>query len=683
MYEDEQLPDVSGPCAIIIAPFADNVSEIEHALKMHLKEYNDVVKTKGLDKTISIVASYGKYREDYIQAELLKGVGIFVTTPPCLLRWIEKAKEKPLFTTNRIQLLAVDDFDLCRKRYGDDICHLIEHFYIKHKDGAPTQIMITSNHWESKLLQYCNYGNRPALYIANYIEAAIYGGTQIRLSFTKKDNKMHYVANFVKGDIFASKRSLIICSTDEEVVEITEYLNNLQINCTSYTHDCDDVQRRDAKDWHNETADKGFSVLVCSDRVLGDLNDLRNVERLLNYSLPGNWSTLSFRFATFFNSYHDFVKSKEVPKEYEQPFAHILVDESTEKTLPRLVEFMERIKAKIPRDVIAISRKILEEREAERKSIDLCPYFLHFGIEIGKCPKGECRGRHTLLPCDEPTDRMPLIYAVVQVKITYVHSPIHYSGQILKYQMRNASRWIQYNNRDQEFEDTDLKCQMGVYFQSAGNQRQHYPVSKGDICAWTDDNQIYQRVKVLEIQKVTSHKDPDKVTIRFIDSGEIYYGKSSINLLLLPDDLKNIPARAMDIHHVGIIPFDGDMFWGRRAKQNVKYQMEDHEKRRKSAKETHPDKEFYIKAHVVFKIENNIWTNKLAFVEVSHSEIEYSLHKPLIKDNLAERTDWRIQMSNLISMSKELGMYFKRLIAWCILCANESFIDYCDSCYAC
>lgn len=657
LYEDDELPETSGPAVIIVTAFADNVTEIARNVVHHTSIWNERQEER---KRIIVEEAYGRHREAEIEAKMLGGLGVLVTTLSCLKRIIDRTVNDriSLLTKSRLKIFVVEDFDTVFNHYGMMICDQIQHFYVKHTNGNLTQLIITSTQWETQLQKYCQFGKNPTLYIANYIEATVYGRAKFRLSLSTKQNKLFLVQKFLAEGIYKEKRTLIICSNDDEVNDVCGYLKDLHIICTSYTHDTDEAGREHALSWHEDT-NKHFSVLVCSDVVLGDLSKVKNVQRLFHFSLPDMWSTFSFRFSVFFDTYHDFLKNSKPPENYEAPSTQILIDESAENTLPRLTNFLKRINAKIPPEIEEITRKILTEREIERKSTDLCPYFLEYGIEASICPRINCRGRHTLLPCDKPTERMPPHGAFLKVNITCMHSPIHYSGQVLAFRFHNENKWNNFENKDQNFADFELQMQLNLYLNNFTNQTQHFPVNKGDICAWNEPSSSnWRRVQVIQVSKVSSDR-PQRASIRLIDTGAIYYDKSITSLFSLSETLRNIPARAIDIHYVGLIPYDGDMFWGGRANNCVKYHLEKFLNHKMNGN-TEMRNNFYIKANVAFRIENNIWTKSLVFCEplVNNHITELPVHKVLIRNHFAERDENLKQLDVLKQMAEELGNSF-------------------------
>lgn len=615
------------------------------------------------DKRIIVEESYGRHREDEIEANLLDGIGVLVVTPPCLQRMIERTtqQEIPLVSKARLKILVIEDFDAVYNHYGEVICDQIQYFYVKHSDGNPTQLLITSSQWESNLLRYCQYGKSPVLYISNYIEASVYGRAQFRLSFSTKEKKKYLLQSFLAHDIYKAKRTLIICSNDEEVHDVCHYLKDLHIIFTSYTHDTDEAGRDQVLSWHEKT-DRHLSVLVCSDTVLGDLSKVKNVQRLFHFSLPDLWSTFSFRFSVFFDTYHDYLKKLEPPQGYEAPFIQIVIDECNKSTLPRLTDFLKRVHAKVPKEVEEISRNILVAREAERNSIDLCPYFLQYAIESTKCPRSSCRGRHALLPCDKPTNRMPPFNTFLKIRITCIHSPIHYSGQVLSYRFHNERVWNQFEEKDQNVADVELQMQINIYFTNFDNQIQHSGIKKGDICGWVEPGSGWRRIQIIEVPKKqpTADQQPLKVGIRLIDTGVIYYEQSVTSLFELPASLSSIPPRAIDIHHVGLVPYDDDKFWGTRAKGCLKFHIDRFlEKKRKADEKI--AKNYFVRVRVAFRIENNIWTRNLVLCEPlvgNRMSNELAMHKVLLRENFAQRDTECKQLEVLKGMAEELGNFF-------------------------
>ncbi|XP_063709549.1 putative ATP-dependent RNA helicase TDRD12 [Culicoides brevitarsis] len=677
LHEDEQIPESSGPAVIIVAAFADNVSEICCNIRFHLRKWNE---RQEEDKKILVEEAYGMHRKEEVEASLLNGVGVLVVTPPCLQRMIERSKEVPLFRKSRVKIMVVEDFDVVHNNFGQILCDQIQYFSVKHKDGNPTQLMITSSQWEPQLMKYCTFGKNPALYIAHYIEAAVYGRVHFRLNFAKKDTKKVLLQHFLADDIYKAKRTMVICSDDEEVDEVCNFLRNLHITFTSYTHDTEEAGREQALSWHEDST-RHLSVLVCSDNVLGDLTKVKNVQRLFHFSLPDLWSTFSFRFSVFFNSYCDFVSKKgEMPQGYEPPFAQIVIDENARNTLPRLTEFLERVNAKIPKEVLEISRQILIARDASRKSLDLCPYFLEYGLETGKCARINCRDRHNLLPCDKPTSRMPPHGAFLKVNVTCIHSPIHFSAQVLAYRFRNEREWSHFDNKDQNAADVELNLQLNLYFNNYENQRQQSNVKKGDLCGWFEAGSTYRRVLITENPKKHPSIDkPQKVNIRLIDTGDVYYDQAVTSLFELPDALKKIPPRAIDIHHTGFVPYDGDKYWGNRAKKCIDYTFNNFEKKMKADKNN--AKNYYVRVSVNFRLENHIFTPKVTLCEPLEGEnyVEYPLHKILMRSNFAQKDKEAKNIKILSEMAENLGFRNDEDLGYSSANTSTPFSDTCDN----
>lgn len=640
-----------------MTPFADGVSEIVREIAYCLKYWKRKMLESPEDADrITVTESEGRSAQQETINALLAGTGIFVVTPPAFARWINRWKVDglPLFNKDRLKIFAVDDFDKIYNRYGETICEQIELFCGKETNGKEfPQMLITASSWLPQLSKYCQFGRNPALYIANYIEASVYGKTQFRLSFVENDVKLQIVEDFLSNDTYKKKRSLIICNNDDEITQICEHLKKINVNYTAFIRETDEAECNAALTWHQALSTDDFTVLVCSDAVLGDLSAMRNVQRLLNYSLPEQWSTLSRRFSVFFDTFHDFVQSPKQPKACENSFAQILVDASGGHALPRLVDFMSRVNANVPNEVHAIARKMLMIREGEEASFGLCSFFLHFGIKLDECSRKKCGGRHALSLSDAPTQRMPSVKTVLKLRITVVHNPIHLSGQILAYRHANGQTWHNWQDQNQVAADADLKFQLQSYFANDENKIKHHPVNKGDLCA-IDDTEYYHRVQILQITGKETVDTNLLLTVRLIDTGEICTKKLARDMYVLPEKFKIIPPRAIDIHSLGIVPYDSDLFWSRSAKVKIVKKVTDFNAKAKE------NADFYVKASVTFRVENNIWTEKITLCQpLIDDQIRSTfLHKALLNEDLAERVDDFPQLAVLEEMARSLGKNF-------------------------
>ncbi|XP_063704627.1 putative ATP-dependent RNA helicase TDRD12 [Culicoides brevitarsis] len=651
LFNDELIPETFGPVAIILTPSAESVSQIVRDLDFCLSYWREKTRKNSIEDRILVTESYGKASQDMTKGQLLGGTAILVTTPAALERWTNKWKMEgmPLFNRKRLKLFAVDDFDQMLQRHGETVCELIETFCdpknYEENDEAP-QLLVTSAQWENQLLKYFRYGRAPALFIANYIEACIYGRTQFRLNFVKNDSKMDFVTKFLEDDVYKAKRSVIICSKDEEIDSISTHLTSLGIKHVAFGAHSVESERNEGLTWYQSLQNEEYSVLICSDNVLGDLGSMRNVERLLHFSLADTWTTLSFRFTVFFDVFHDFVKQPKLPDAFDATFSHFLVDETSSHTLPKLVDFLSRMpNMKIPDEVQLIARNMLTLHEKEKASLNLCPFFLQYGIKLDQCVRRSCTGRHALSKQDAPTSRMPFEKLDLKMKITFVHNPIHFSGQILAYRHPTYPEWKLWQGENQLAAEADLNLNLQMYYAQEENQIKHFPVEKGDICVM-EDLAYFHRCQVLQISKPTTSLAMPLHVVRRIDTGEIVKTR---NLFVIPQHFREIPPRAIDIHFLGVVPYDGDTFWCRTSRAKIEKIIADFNKK--------SDKDFYVEANVEFRVENNIWTKKMTLCEpiVGDQYQRTYLYKSLLKENLAEKTEEFPQLEVLTFMARNLG----------------------------
>lgn len=150
-------------------------------------------------------------------------------------------------------------------------------------------------------------------------------------------------------------------------------------------------------------------ILVCTDARFPELK-IQNVYHLIHYSMPTSWTQFTTRFSALAQTYDNFVSKKfeEAPllatasntTRSLDVSAHsmILLDEDNSLQLPRLVDFLRKHNQAVHSDILAVSKRVLIEREESRlcKGILLCPQLLEFG----ECDDTRCDKRHELTRFD-------------------------------------------------------------------------------------------------------------------------------------------------------------------------------------------------------------------------------------------------------------------------------------------
>lgn len=648
IINDEDVVEGKGPIALIIAQNANEVQSIAKKCKQCLELFDRHNKSK----LKLICQAYARFKHEDIEGYLLNGVGILIVTPPCLKRLDENRVK--LFDKNRLKIIAVDNFDIGIKRHGNLIHELVDRFYKRGMgEENPTQLIITSNQWENDLIKYCSYGKDLELIIGNYVETALYGGTKLRILMMEKQNKMEFIfKEYLKDRSYVERRTLIVCGKDEDAEELSQFLSERHVNVTNYYEGATEGDKTAALTWHDKL-NEDYTVLLTTDSLLANLADCKNVQLLINFSLPDTWGRLSFRFSVFFDYYHDFTVEPKKDN-YEDPTALILIDETQNlDCFPRFINFMKRTKAEILPQHLEFAEKIIADREESCKSIAICQQILQFG----ECSRSTCRDRHTLQPTDKPTNRMPKAGHFLKLHLTHIHNPSCYSARILATRRHSERVWHDFGNQASY---VDLSFKMSLYYQNTDNVRDHGEPKKGDICAFHCGN-TYQRCQILDIPRKPSAKRnlkflDLKVNLKLIDNGKVRYNVKSKNLYYLPPELsvEHFPPQAVDIHLSGILPYDGDTDWDLATLATINKILSKYYDI--TRKESGTD---YIKCKAEFVLENHIWTQKLVTVEklvgVNQVQEMHAIHKILLKDQVAEKDPEQIGLNRIRELANIMG----------------------------
>lgn len=122
---------------------------------------------------------------------------------------------------------------------------------------------------------------------------------------------MHYFqqfSEFLQDDDYLFEHTLIVCSNDDEVDIIVNFLNDnniLNIGCNN----CVNIsQIKFVHDW-NFRKGCGLEIIVSTDNILPELK-LNNVKKLIHFSLSSTWTKFTFRFSSLFNSFSNKISNE-------------------------------------------------------------------------------------------------------------------------------------------------------------------------------------------------------------------------------------------------------------------------------------------------------------------------------------------------------------------------------------
>lgn len=142
-----------------------------------------------------------------LQCQLLNGCEILVTTVPCLYRLMVNLSHMNLFSRERIVSFVIDNIDTVYEQFGREICeihkslcHATSNVQVSPKFFEMTKsinktlslflkLIITSRTWLKRLETFYTESDRVTLCIGSYIEAAVYGKTEMTIELLGQEFK--------------------------------------------------------------------------------------------------------------------------------------------------------------------------------------------------------------------------------------------------------------------------------------------------------------------------------------------------------------------------------------------------------------------------------------------------------------------------------------------------------------
>lgn len=128
------------------------------------------------------------------------------------------------FTKERIQCVVIDNIDSIIERFGSELQLLC-----KNCDKPELQMIVTATYWNSMFFGFLKKYKNMIICIGAYLEAAIYGKSNLVLKLQTKESKVPEIIRFVKEHDYHNERTLIVCSEASEVYEVVDQLKTQSI----------------------------------------------------------------------------------------------------------------------------------------------------------------------------------------------------------------------------------------------------------------------------------------------------------------------------------------------------------------------------------------------------------------------------------------------------------------------
>lgn len=143
-----------------------------------------------------------------------------------------------------------------------------------------------------------------------------------------------------------------------------------------------------------------------------------------------------------------------------------------------------------------------------------------------------------------------------------------------------------------------------------------------------------ERVRVLQVAPIKSSKlvrTDLEVLLQAIDSDTRVFRAKSGRLYECPEELQKVPAMAIDLRLLGLVPFSGERTWTEEARSGIERKL------------GHLPKEHFLQVHIQFATAHTIFARNLVAMTYAPSlkmhARHLSLDKVLIADKLAKRCE--------------------------------------------
>lgn len=265
-----------GPVALVLTADLNRVQQIGCICNAMLRKAKN-------EEWLALVLTVPSARNPEFFQRLLNGVGCLVATPAQLL-WLLSFD---MIRMPHLRFIAYDDVDLMAT----------EQFYQAHqqlvamtKEQHP-QLIVTSQSYNDKHLHMvCELNDNPMVLFGDVLEAALYGGTRLRLALLKREAKRIELLQLLKQRSPHQLRTVISCNTDADINDLVQMLTAEGYGCLPYYQTADMEVREHVHRWMQDTRGE---VFLCTDGC-PELN-IRHAHTLVHYSMSDSWSKFKLR----------------------------------------------------------------------------------------------------------------------------------------------------------------------------------------------------------------------------------------------------------------------------------------------------------------------------------------------------------------------------------------------------
>ncbi|XP_060063128.1 uncharacterized protein LOC132543628 [Ylistrum balloti] len=543
-YKD--IPAGNGPYAIVMVPFWKSAQML----------YDLTKKLLCGNSYLRVLVTYGGGNEESQVVPLINGCELLITTPRSLSRLLQQKYTH----LERLCHIVIDDAEIVLEEFREEI----QDFMISYsrvveehvERSAPREVILFSSRWCNMVNSFIDaFMPDPTLIITSRFEASIYGRIKHIPLLWRTDQLAPQFLELVSSLAQENCKMIIFCSN----VNTTLYIHKLLKSRSLYSllaHDKMDTLMLEqiGGEWAGPL-DKG-KILICTDES-GEELKVEDATAIVHYDLPSSKTKFGNRLSTMSKYYYNSTNKEKVAD--VEPTSYILITEDSGRQVETILQLLKRTKSKIPRNLHSMVMGINQEKNCDGEK-ELCVALKAYG----SCRyQNKCTARHALVPeIDCTVNQQEFNSGEVKVLVTNVVNASHYFVRVLEHRPPNGDKL------DTSIMMLDLRFKMAEWFGDVQHRSKYSNLCLGEMCAVSEDEETYHRVKICDITGINSPGDRIKAEVMFVDDGR----KSFVpldKLYNLPPHLRDVPYQALEVFICRVQPVDLDENWTSKASMFV------------------------------------------------------------------------------------------------------------------
>ncbi|XP_033755165.1 putative ATP-dependent RNA helicase TDRD12 isoform X2 [Pecten maximus] len=543
-YKD--IPTGNGPYAIIMVPFWKSAQMVYDVTKTLLCGNN----------SFRVLVTYGGGNEESQVVPLINGCELLITTPRSLSRLLQQKYTH----LERLCHIVIDDAEIVLEEFREEIQDLMINYarvVEEHVErSAPREVLVFSSRWCNMVNSFIDaFMPDPTLIITSRFEAAIYGRVKQIPLLWRTDQLMPQFLELVSSLARDNCKLIIFCSNVNTTLHIHKMLKSRSLY-SLLSHDKMDTLMLEqiGGEWAGPI-DKG-KILICTDESVEELK-LVDATAIIHYDLPSSKTKFGNRLSTMSKYYYN-SSIKEKVGDIE-PTSYILITEESGRQVETILQLLKRTKSKIPRNLHSMVMGINQQKNCDGEK-ELCVALKAYG----SCRyQNKCTARHALVPdVDCKASQQAFNSGEVKVLVTHVVDASHYFVRVLEHKPPTGDKV------DMSTTMLELTLKMAEWFGDLHNRSKYSNLCLGEMCAVSEDEETYHRVKVCDITGINSPGDRIKAEVKFVDDGRKSF--VSLNKMYnLPPHLRDAPYQALEVFICRVQPVDLDENWTSKASMFV------------------------------------------------------------------------------------------------------------------